>query len=219
MRGRKPVRCWAVSLAVLAFVGMAIGLGTFFYTDVADFLRQDGDVSVVRDHIVESDPISTSGVVGDRVNKDYKGTILISLDGFRHDYLDRGITPNLDLIVRGGVRAKRMTSQFPSKTFTNHWSIITGLYPETHGIIDNEFYDPATGEKFTNKIPKHFNDPKWWHGDPLWSTVKSQNEISASMFWVGNAIRDKKRGASLSEPYDSRVSLIDRVKEVRLGIG
>eukprot|EP01135_Chromosphaera_perkinsii_P006656 Nk52_evm58s554 gene=Nk52_evmTU58s554 len=207
-------QCVLICLAcVIVFCGLA--LLCVFQTDILDVLGIFSDDSdSLGNPVSESEGFSSSGVLGTSSNRDYRGTILISLDGFRHDYLDRGITPNLDMITQGGTRAKRMTSQFPSKTFVNHWSIITGLYPETHGIIDNEFYNPVTGKHFTNKDPNEFNNPEWWHGDPLWSTVKNQNEVSASMFWVGNAINDKHRKASLSENYDSSVSLDDRVSEV-----
>ena len=69
--------------------------------------------------------------------------ILVSLDGFRADYLDRFRLPNLGRVMKRGARAKWMNPVFPSLTFPNHYSLVTGLYPEKHGIVGNSFYDPA----------------------------------------------------------------------------
>ena len=70
--------------------------------------------------------------------------ILVSFDAFRWDYLNRGITPNLESIKVSGVSALSLRPAFPSKTFPNHTSIVTGMYPAHHGIIQNNFYDPGT---------------------------------------------------------------------------
>ena len=68
--------------------------------------------------------------------------ILISIDGFRADYLDRGVSPNLAALAAGGVRAERMLPAFPSITFPNHYTLVTGLYPDHHGVVNNTFEDP-----------------------------------------------------------------------------
>ena len=75
--------------------------------------------------------------------------ILVSLDAFRWDYAERAATPALDSIAAAGVRAKGLIPVFPSKTFPNHYSMATGLYPENHGIVSNVFYDVTNGVKLT----------------------------------------------------------------------
>ncbi|KAJ1653741.1 hypothetical protein IWQ61_006196 [Dispira simplex] len=72
---------------------------------------------------------------------DFKGTvIMLSFDGFRYDYMERGLTQNLaNVVEKGGVRTAYMTPSFPSVTFSNHYSVVTGLHPESHGIINNQF--------------------------------------------------------------------------------
>eukprot|EP00126_Sphaerothecum_destruens_P007157 Sdes_comp19716_c0_seq1m11661 len=92
-----------------------------------------------------------------------------------------------------GVRAKRLKSQFPSKTFTNHWSIITGLYSQSHGIIDNLFHDLENDRTFNYSDRASYRSPDWWGGEPLWATAEKQGVKSASLFWVGNDVQDWRR--------------------------
>ena len=102
------------------------------------------------------------------VEKRAKGpVILISIDGFRPEYLDRkNLTKNLNTISTMGIRATHMISQFPTKTFPNHYSIVTGLYPESHGIVSNSFYDPILNDSFNYQSDLSNKDGKWWGGEP-----------------------------------------------------
>lgn len=110
--------------------------------------------------------------------------ILISLDGFRYDYPDKFGTPNILKLAREGVRAKWMIPSFPTKTFPNHYTIATGLYPEHHGIVENNVYD--FGEVFTIGNREKVQDGKWWYGEPIWVTAQKQGQIAASYFFVGS---------------------------------
>ncbi len=111
--------------------------------------------------------------------------LLISLDGFRWDYLDRGLTPNLDRLAAEGVRAEGLTPVFPSKTFPNHYSIVTGLYPQNHGIVANIFYDPVLRADFRAGREDSVTDGRWWGGEPIWVTAEKQGRKSAPLFWPG----------------------------------
>ncbi|WP_298668284.1 ectonucleotide pyrophosphatase/phosphodiesterase [uncultured Sphingomonas sp.] len=112
-------------------------------------------------------------------------TILISIDGFRPDYLDRGVSPNLARLAATGVSAP-MRPSFPSKTFPNHWTLVTGLRPDRHGITANNMEDPARpGEKFTMAT----DDPFWWNtAEPIWVTAQKAGIRAASMFWPGSSV-------------------------------
>lgn len=112
-------------------------------------------------------------------------TILISIDGFRADYLDRGVTPNLSRLARTGVSAA-MRPSFPTKTFPNHWTLVTGMRPDHHGIVGNTMEDPERpGEVFTMTT----DDPFWWNGaEPIWVTAEQQGVRSATMFWPGSNV-------------------------------
>ncbi|HET8764265.1 MAG TPA: ectonucleotide pyrophosphatase/phosphodiesterase, partial [Rhodanobacter sp.] len=95
--------------------------------------------------------------------------LLVSIDGFRADYFDRGLTPTLAKLAQTGVHAAAMQPSFPSLTFPNHYTLVTGLYPEHHGIVGNSFYDPSRKERYTFTDPKSAGDGSWYGGTPLWS--------------------------------------------------
>lgn len=113
--------------------------------------------------------------------------ILISIDAYRADYFDRGLTPNIAALAARGVRAESMRPAFPSLTFPNHYSLVTGLYPDHHGIVNNNMEDPAMPDmKFTLKTAQ---DERWWdEATPLWVTAKRQGLHTAAMFWPGSDI-------------------------------
>lgn len=111
--------------------------------------------------------------------------ILISLDGFRPDYLERGVTPHLDALAARGVRARWMTPAFPTKTFPNHYTIVTGLYPEHHGIVANTMRDSVLGTfRMSDTIANR--DARWWGGEPIWATAEKQGRRAAAFFWPGS---------------------------------
>ncbi|MBO9723668.1 MAG: alkaline phosphatase family protein [Novosphingobium sp.] len=122
--------------------------------------------------------------------------ILVSIDGFRADYLDRGITPNLSAIAARGISAA-MRPSFPSKTFPNHWALVTGKVPDRNGVIANAFEDPAhPGEKFTMAS----DEPYWWdEAEPIWVTAEKAGIHTATMFWPGSNVA--WGGTLVKEPW------------------
>jgi predicted AlkP superfamily pyrophosphatase or phosphodiesterase len=110
--------------------------------------------------------------------------ILVSIDGFRADYLDRGLSPNLSALAAGGVRAERMIPAFPSITFPNHYTLITGLYPDHHGVVNNTFEDPKQPGAVFKMASK---EEAWWdEGTPLWVSAERQGLVTGTMFWPGS---------------------------------
>lgn len=144
----------------------------------------------------------------------YSPLILISIDGYRYDYIDRGLSPNLSLLAADGVRAKAMRSAFPTLTFPNHYTIVTGLYPDHHGIVNNRFVDPHTGKKFVYKDHDAISDPAWWGGEPLWVGVERQGEHAATMFWPGTDVAIDGVRPEHWRQFDGRVSPDARVDQV-----
>ena len=113
--------------------------------------------------------------------------VLVSLDGFRYDYGKKFGTPHLDALAHAGVTAPDgMLPSFPSLTFPNHYSIVTGLYPEHHGIVGNSFYDPARDAVYVFTRPETNSDGTWYGGTPLWSLAEQQGMRSACFFWPGS---------------------------------
>jgi predicted AlkP superfamily pyrophosphatase or phosphodiesterase len=128
--------------------------------------------------------ISSAGF-GQKAISDLKPTvILISLDGFRYDYVDKYHPPAMSALAEQGVRAKWMVPSFPTKTYPNHYTIVTGLYPEHHGIVENHVYD--FGEVFDIGDKQKVREPKWWLGKPIWVTAEKQGQHAASYNWVGS---------------------------------
>jgi hypothetical protein len=120
----------------------------------------------------------------DQLDKAY--IILMSFDGFRGDYLDHYNAPNFQRVARQGVRAVGLIPSFPSKTFPNHYTIVTGDYPATHGIVANRFYDPARNATYAIGDNKAVLDGSWYRGEPIWVTAEKQGMVTASYFWVGS---------------------------------
>ena len=139
-------------------------------------------------------------------------TILISLDGFRPDYLGHGRTPNLDRIAASGIRAT-MKPSFPTLTFPNHYALVTGLRPDRNGMVENKMRDPDhPGALFDMKDSKAKTEPFWWEqAQPLWATAEQAGLHTATVFWPGSdaAIHGVRPGAWL--PYDAAVTSAQRV--------
>jgi predicted AlkP superfamily pyrophosphatase or phosphodiesterase len=139
--------------------------------------------------------------------------ILVSLDGWRWDYLDRAQVPRLRALARAGVRSEGLIPPFPSKTFPSHYTIVTGLYPEHHGIISNNMLDARIGERFSMNAPTA-KDTRWWGGEPLWITAQKQGQIAASMFWPGSDVEIQGMRPAHWRLYDDGVANRDRVSQV-----
>lgn len=139
--------------------------------------------------------------------------VLVSLDGFRYDYLDRYAAPNLHRIISGGVRAP-LVPAFPTKTFPNHYTIVTGLYPEHHGVVENTIYDPVFDALFRMSDSAAVTDARWWGGEPLWVTTEKQHRIAAAFFWPGSEAAIAGVRPHYWERYDTQVPNATRVRQV-----
>ena len=129
--------------------------------------------------------------------------ILISLDGFRYDYLDKYKPETLNRLAREGVRAKWMIPSFPTKTFPNHYTIVTGLYPAHHGIVENNVYD--NGEIFKIDDRKQVQESRWWWGEPIWVTAEKQGQIAGSYFFVGSEAEIEGDRPTFWRTYNGKV--------------
>lgn len=114
--------------------------------------------------------------------------ILVSLDGFRTDYPHKHKSPNLSRLATEGVRAEKLIPCFPSMTFPNHQTIVTGWRPARHGIIHNNFSDPRTKQTFAfNKA--ELQGPEWWGGEPIWATAIKQGRRANVLYWPGTGTK------------------------------
>ena len=140
--------------------------------------------------------------------------ILVSFDGFRWDYLNRGITPNLERIKNDGVSAISLRPVFPSKTFPNHLSIITGMYAENHGIISNSFPNFEKDYWYKMSDTSAVRDSKWYLGEAFWETAERQGIKTASYFWPGSELSLEHRHPSYREFYEHERPYAQRVEGV-----
>jgi len=112
--------------------------------------------------------------------------IMISADGFRADLADKYQAANLIRLRSEGVQADYMQASFPSVTFPNHYTLVTGLYPSHTGLVDNHFYDPATQRAYSMGDKNAVRDSSWYGGTPLWVLAEQQHMLSASFYWVAS---------------------------------
>lgn len=140
--------------------------------------------------------------------------ILISIDGFRWDYPEKAHTPNLDFLIQTGVRAKRMIPVFPTKTFPNHYTIVTGLYPDHHGIIANNIYDRECDEWLSLSNDSAIHNSRWWGGEPIWVTAEKQGLTSACYFWPGSSTKIAGELPTYYYKYDGSVTNETRVAQI-----
>ncbi len=142
--------------------------------------------------------------------------LLISIDGFRADYLDRGLTPTLSALAHEGVRAEAMRPSFPSLTFPNHYTLVTGLYPDHHGVVNNTMDDPAIPEQhFTLGNREVMANPQWWdQATPIWVTAQQQGLRSGTMFWPGSDVVIHGVRPTYWKTYDVTMPPPDRVDTV-----
>lgn len=140
--------------------------------------------------------------------------ILISLDGFRADYFDKAPSPALHELIRRGTRAESMIPSFPSKTFPNHYTIVTGLYPGHHGIVANNIKDPPTGRLLTLAKAEEVGDAMWWGGEPIWVTAERAGIVTGAMFWPGTEAPIMGVRPHYWKVYDGKFAPTDRVDQV-----
>lgn len=139
--------------------------------------------------------------------------LLVSIDGLRADALDRGITPNLQRIIDGGVRAEWMTPSYPSLTFPNHYTLVTGLRPDHHGIIHNSM-DVAELGRFKLSEAETVTRVEWWGGEPIWVSAEQAGVRTATWSWPGSEAEIKGIRPSQWRRYDESIALEARADSV-----
>jgi predicted AlkP superfamily pyrophosphatase or phosphodiesterase len=149
-----------------------------------------------------------------KVERDKPYVVMVSLDAFRWDYDSIYSTPVLDDIARHGVMAGRLIPSFPTKTFPNHYTIATGLYPDNHGLVNNSFYAPDLDLVYRIGDRAMVSNGAFYGGEPLWVTARKQGMKSASFYWVGSEAPIQGLQPDYWKVYDEEVAFIDRVDTV-----
>lgn len=141
--------------------------------------------------------------------------ILISADGFRYDYAHKYAAANLLRLSGQGVRSRSMLPAFPSLTFPNHYTLATGLYPAHHGLVNNHFYDPARGARYSMSNKAIAYDSSWYGGTPLWVLAEKQQLLSACFYWVGSEVAVQGVRPTYYYLYNEVIPIDERLKTVK----
>ena len=139
--------------------------------------------------------------------------LLVSVDGLRADVVGSGRMPTLDALARDGVWAQWMHPSYPTLTFPNHYTLVTGLRPDRHGVVQNTMRDVEAGQ-FSIHDPQAVRDPRWWGGEPLWLTLQRQGGRAATMFWPGSEAPIQGVHPDLWRAFDAAVTPAQRVDQV-----
>jgi predicted AlkP superfamily pyrophosphatase or phosphodiesterase len=139
--------------------------------------------------------------------------ILVSFDGWRWDYINRLPAANLKALAARGVRATKLIPSFPVLTFPNHYTIVTGLYPEHHGIVANTMRDASMPERFAMSADTQ-KDARWWGGEPVWVTAIRQGLRAATMLWPGSEAAIGGVRPTYAVSYEDRPPRLERVRQV-----
>lgn len=140
--------------------------------------------------------------------------LLLSFDGFRWDYVDKVPTPNFHNIIKNGVHVKQVTNVFITKTFPNHYTMVTGLYAENHGIVANEMYDPVLNATFSMQHMTIYNAKFWEEAYPIWITNQMQGHRSGAAMWPGTDVKIHGIFPTHYMHYNESVSFEERVAKL-----
>lgn len=141
--------------------------------------------------------------------------ILISADGFRHDYASKYQPEHLLKLSAGGVQADSMIPSYPSLTFPNHYTLVTGLYPAHHGLVNNSFYDKHRNDRYSMSAKAKVQDGSWYGGTPLWVLAEQQQMVAASFFWVGSEAEVKGVRPTYSYDFTEKFPMTARIEVVK----
>lgn len=139
--------------------------------------------------------------------------IMVSLDGFRADYMQKINPPNLRRIVKEGIYSAGMIPSFPTHTYPNHFTLVTGRHPSNHGILSNVFWDEARAEKY-DAFGDSSADGSWYQGDPIWNVVEKNGMLSHVNQWVGGEVHVNQQDPTCYAPYSSKVTSAQRIDVV-----
>ena len=155
-----------------------------------------------------------SGGVNRPDQRDKPYVILVSFDGFKPAYLERFELPGFRRVMQRGVRAEAMIPVFPSLTFPNHYSLVTGLYPEHHGLVENTFHDPESNRTYSIRDQASVSDGTWYRGEPIWVTAETQGLVAACFFWPGSEAAIDGVRPTFWNKYDGSIPHDTRVQTV-----
>lgn len=155
-----------------------------------------------------------SGGVNAAEHLDKPYVILVSLDAFGWNYHSLYPTPNIQRLLAAGTRAEQLVPVWPTLTFPNHYSQVTGLAPAAHGLVGNEFPLPDGESWYAIRDREAVSDGRWYGGTPIWVLAETQGMVAASFFWVGSEADVQGVRPTHWYDFDYKVSRDTRVEQV-----
>lgn len=140
--------------------------------------------------------------------------ILISADGFRYDYAEKYHADHLLSLSNEGVKSPFMIPSYPSVTFPNHYTLVTGLYPSHHGLVNNNYFDRNRKDNYLNNNKPKVADGSWYFGTPLWVLAEQQQTLSASFYWVASEADIQKTRPTYYFIYNDKIDIHTRIETV-----
>ncbi len=181
-------------------------------------LGQASVVNPIGDHLVSSQTVSETIICKNSRNKPENMNkpivIMISIDGFRADYMQKIKPPFLNQLSKIGSYAPTMRPSFPTHTFPNHYTLVTGRVPGTHGIVSNKFFDKKRNEFYNFLEPKSSNDGSWYSGEPLWNVTERNGMIAHSFHWVGSEANINNMTPTCYTVFDGNITPAQKVSTV-----
>lgn len=169
--------------------------------------------------LAQSPPDTIQKVIPGRQNSPvHRGkpyVILISADGFRHDYPEKFGTDNLLRIGKKGIRADALIPSYPTFTFPSHYTIATGMHPARHGLISNHFYDRSREEFYSMRNPEKVKDGTWYEGIPLWVLAEQRGMLTAGFYWAGTEANIFGIKPTYHYAYNEKISIEKRIEQVK----
>lgn len=165
------------------------------------------------DEVLKNEIISNT-MQNDEVTLKKPYVIMVSIDGFRYDYAEKYDAKNILELEKNGSSTTRLIPSFPSKTFPNHYTLATGLYPEHHGIVYNSFYDKTTKKSYRISNREAVENGNWYGGIPIWNLAQFQGMCAASYFWVGSEADINGMHPKYYYPYNKSTPYEYRVKRI-----
>lgn len=169
--------------------------------------------------ITQAQEVEKQIVIESRKNapkqQDKPYVILVSLDGFRYDYIEKHQAGFLQKLAKQGTSAESLIPSYPSVTFPNHYSIVTGMYPGHHGLVGNTMYDPKSQDRYSLGNASAVTDAKWYGGTPLWVLAEQQGMLSACYYWPGSEAPIQSVLPTYYYKYSEKSGIESRIEEVR----
>lgn len=165
------------------------------------------------DEILQNEILSNQ-IENTEASKQKPYVIMVSIDGFRYDYAEKFGAKNILAMAENGSSGESMIPSFPSKTFPNHYTLATGLYPQNHGIISNSFYDKSTEKKYSIRNRDAVENGSWYGGVPIWNLAQLQGMVAASYFWVGSEANVNGLHPKYYYPYNKPTPYEYRVQRI-----